>query len=47
MEYLWGIDSGSIDINTISVIVSRLKKKLGDESKLINNVFGMGYRMGE
>ena len=47
MEYLWGIDSGSIDINTISVIVSRLKKKLGDESKFINNVFGMGYRMGE
>ena len=47
LEYLWGIDSESIDINTISVIVSRLKKKLGAESKLINNVFGMGYRMGE
>lgn len=26
LEYLWGIDSESIDINTISVIVSRLKK---------------------
>lgn len=47
MEHLWGIDSEFIDINTISVIVSRLKKKLGDESKLINNVFGMGYRMGD
>lgn len=28
LEYLWGIDSESIDINTISVIVSRLKKKI-------------------
>ena len=46
LEYLWGIDSESIDINTISVIVSRLKKKLGAESKLINNVFGMGYKIG-
>lgn len=47
MEHLWGIDSEFININTISVIVSRLKKKLGDESNRINNVFGMGYRMGE
>ena len=47
MEYLWGIDSGSIDINTISVIVSRLKKKLNDSSNVISNVFGMGYRMGD
>ena len=47
MENIWGIDSEFIDPNTISVMISRLKKKLNDSSNVICNVFGMGYRMGE
>ena len=47
MENIWGIDSEFIDPNTISVMISRLKKKLNDSSDVISNVFGMGYRMGE
>ena len=47
MENIWGIDSEFIDSNTISVMISRLKKKLNDSSNVISNVFGMGYRMGE
>ena len=47
MENIWGIDSEFIDPNTISVMISRLKKKLTDSSNVISNVFGMGYRMGE
>ena len=47
MENIWGIDSEFIDPNTISVMISRLKKKLNESSKVISNVFGMGYRMGD
>ena len=47
MENIWGIDSEFIDPNTISVMISRLKKKLNDSSNVISNVFGMGYRMEE
>ena len=47
MENIWGIDSEFIDPNTISVMISRLKKKLNDSSNVISNVFGMGYRMGD
>ena len=47
MENIWGIDSEFIDSNTISVMISRLKKKLKDSSNVISNVFGMGYRMGD
>ena len=47
MENIWGIDSEFIDLNTISVMISRLKKKLNDSSNVISNVFGMGYRMGD
>ena len=45
--HIWGIDSEFIDSNTISVMISRLKKKLNDSSNVISNVFGMGYRMGD
>ena len=47
LENLWGLDSEFIEENTISVIISRLKKKLGNASEVIRNVFGVGYRMGE
>ena len=47
MENIWGIDREFIDSNTISVMISRLKKKLNDSSNVISNVFGMGYRMGD
>lgn len=47
LENLWGLDSEFIEENTISVIISRLKKELGTASEVIRNVFGVGYRMGE
>ena len=34
MENIWGIDSEFIDSNTISVMISRLKKKLNDSSNV-------------
>ena len=36
-----------IEENTVSVTISRLKKKLGEGQSYIKNVFGLGYRMGE
>lgn len=47
LEKVWGLDSEFIEENTISVTISRLKKKLGNNSCYIRNVFGMGYRMGD
>lgn len=47
LESLWGLESEFIEDNTVSVTISRLKKKLGTASGYIYNVFGMGYRMGE
>lgn len=47
LEQVWGIDGVFIEENTVSVTISRLKKKLGGEQSHIKNVFGMGYRMGE
>ena len=47
LDRVWGIDGAFIEENTVSVTISRLKKKLGGEQSYIKNVFGLGYRMGE
>ncbi len=47
LDRIWGLDSAFIEENTVSVAISRLKKKLGQEQSHIRNVFGLGYRMGE
>ena len=47
LERIWGIDGEFVEENTLSVTISRLKKKLGREQLHIRNVFGLGYRMGE
>ena len=47
LERIWGIDGEFVEENTLSVTISRLKKKLGCEQSYIRNVFGLGYRMGE
>ena len=47
LDRIWGIDGEFVEENTLSVTISRLKKKLGSEQSHIRNVFGMGYRMGE
>lgn len=47
LDRIWGIDGVFIEENTVSVTISRLKKKLGGEHSHIKNVFGLGYRMGE
>ena len=47
LDRIWGIDGAFIEENTVSVTISRLKKKLGERQSYIKNVFGLGYRMGE
>lgn len=47
LDWVWGLDGAFIEENTVSVTISRLKKKLGREQSHIRNVFGLGYRMGE
>ena len=47
LDRVWGIDGAFIEENTVSVTISRLKKKLGEGQSYIKNVFGLGYRMGE
>lgn len=47
LDRIWGIDGAFIEENTVSVAISRLRKKLGGEQSYIKNVFGLGYRMGE
>ena len=47
LDRVWGIDGAFIEENTVSVTISRLKKKLGGEQSYIKNVFGLGFRMGE
>lgn len=47
LDRIWGIDGEFIEENTVSVTISRLKKKLGEGQSYIKNVFGLGYRMGE
>ena len=47
LERIWGIDGEFVEENTLSVTISRLKKKLGREQLHIRNVFGLGYRMEE
>ena len=47
LDRIWGIDGAFIEENTVSVTISRLKKKLGERQSYIKHVFGLGYRMGE
>lgn len=47
LDRIWGLDGAFIEENTLSVTISRLKKKLGKDQSRIKNVFGLGYRMGE
>lgn len=47
LDRIWGIDGEFVEENTLSVTISRLKKKLGREQSHIRNVFGLGYRMGK
>ena len=47
LDRVWGIDGAFIEENTVSVTISRLRKKLGGEQSHIKNVFGLGYRTGE
>lgn len=42
MERLWGYDHGG-DTNTLTVHVTRLRRKLGDTGRCIETVVGVGY----
>ena len=49
LDQVWGLDGEFVVDNTVSVTVSRLRRKIDPEGKMgyIKNVFGLGYRMGE
>lgn len=42
-ETVWGIQEKYIDDNSISMAVSRLRKKVDAESNYLKTVYGMGY----
>lgn len=42
-EAVWGIQEKYIDDNSISMAVSRLRKKVDTESNYLKTVYGMGY----
>lgn len=46
---MWDIDGEFVDDNTLSVEVSRLRKKLGrwNDREYIDTVRGIGYRWNE
>ena len=46
LELMWDIDGDFVDDNTLSVAVSRLRKKLGkwNGRDYIDTVRGIGYR---
>ena len=49
LELMWDIDGEFVDDNTLSVEISRLRKKLGriDGAEYIDTVRGIGYRWNE
>lgn len=49
LELMWDIDGEFVDDNTLSVEVSRLRKKLGrwNDREYIDTVRGIGYRWNE
>lgn len=50
LEHVWGLDGQFVVDNTVSVTINRLRKKISPaagKSCCIQNVFGLGYRIGE
>ena len=49
LELMWDIDGEFLDANSLSVEVSRLRKKLGrwNDREYIDTVRGIGYRWNE
>ncbi|XCP84593.1 response regulator transcription factor [Roseburia hominis] len=48
LDHIWDQKGVFVVENTVSVTVNRLRKKLAPEGeKLIQNIFGIGYRFGE
>lgn len=49
LELMWDIDGEFVDDNTLSVEISRLRKKLGrcKDKEYIDTVRGIGYRWNE
>lgn len=48
LEIIWDSKEQYVDDSTVTVTISRLRKKLSDDPKAyIKNVFGSGYRFGE
>jgi DNA-binding response OmpR family regulator len=46
LDYLWGNEKIVVD-RTIDVHIRHLRSKLGNASKLIRNVYGVGYKLEE
>lgn len=50
LETIWGVDGQFVVDNTVSVTINRLRRKIepdGERQGYIQNVFGLGYRIGE
>lgn len=50
LEKLWDSNGNFVDENTLSVNIRRLRKKIEEDPKnpkYIENVFGIGYTLGE
>ena len=50
LESIWGVDGQFVVDNTVSVTINRLRRKIepdGERQGYIQNVFGLGYRIGE
>lgn len=44
METLWSKEGKDINDNTLSVLVKRLREKLGSTGQSITTIRGIGYR---
>ena len=50
LETIWGVAGQFVVDNTVSVTINRLRRKIkpdGERQGYIQNVFGLGYRIGE
>lgn len=50
LETIWGVDGQFVVDNTVSVTINRLRRKIepdGERQGYIQNVFGLGYRIGD
>jgi len=45
INHIWGIDGSSNQANSLSVYMNSLRKKVDENGKLIQTIYGYGYKM--